>query len=66
MNGLGRPYLGRTEKGNLLVEVSIQTPTKISKKQESLLREFETLESEKPMKKVKGFFKKAKKAMRND
>ncbi|NCC25097.1 MAG: molecular chaperone DnaJ [Deltaproteobacteria bacterium] len=63
LGGLGLPYLGSTQKGSLLVEVMVVTPTGLSKKQEELLREFERLEKDKPMEKVKGFFKKAKKAM---
>jgi molecular chaperone DnaJ len=63
LKGLGLPFLGSTQKGNLLVEVVVVTPTNLSKKQEELLKEFDRLEQEKPMQKVKGFFRKAKKAM---
>jgi molecular chaperone DnaJ len=55
--GLSRP--GGSGKGDLLVEVQIHIPTNVTKKQEALLREFEKLEEERPMNKVKGFFKKA-------
>ncbi|MDY7002044.1 MAG: molecular chaperone DnaJ, partial [Thermodesulfobacteriota bacterium] len=60
LKGLGLPYLGGTHKGDLLVEVIVKTPLRPSKKQEELLREFARLEEEKPLKKVKNFFKKAR------
>ena len=61
LKGLGIPHIGSTRKGNLIVNVKVQTPTKLSKRQEELLREFAELESEKHSKKGKrGFFKKAK------
>jgi molecular chaperone DnaJ len=59
LSGLGMPHPGTQAKGDLLVEVKVKIPAKVSKKQEALLREFVKLEQEKPMKKVKGFFKKA-------
>ncbi|AGW12198.1 molecular chaperone DnaJ [Megalodesulfovibrio gigas] len=59
LKGKGLPYLGSTHSGNLLVEVKVKTPTSLSKKQEELLREFQRLEEERPMKKVKDFIKKA-------
>ena len=49
--------------GDLLVEVTVVTPKNVSKKQEELLREFEKLDEQKPMEKVKSFFRKAKEAM---
>ncbi|NDV26990.1 molecular chaperone DnaJ [Desulfovibrio sp. JC010] len=60
LRGLGLPYLGSSHKGDLLVEVKVKTPTGLSSRQEELLREFEALDEEKPMKKVKKLFKKAK------
>jgi len=42
--------------------VIVVTPKSLSKKQEELLREFLALEEDKPLKKVKNFFKKAKDA----
>ncbi len=41
IKGEGMPMLGRTTRGDLLVEIKILTPTRISEKQEELLREFE-------------------------
>ncbi|WP_462325349.1 molecular chaperone DnaJ [Desulfoplanes sp.] len=67
LKSMGIPYLNNGQKGDLLVEVNVLTPTRLSKRQEELLTEFEQLEQEKPMEKVKGFFrkkaKKTKKAM---
>ena len=62
LRGLGLPHIGTSRMGDLLVEVKVHTPRKVSKKQEELLREFQKLEEDKPMEKVKNFFKKAKKA----
>jgi molecular chaperone DnaJ len=58
LRGLGLPHPGSSHKGDLLVDVRVLTPTRLSKKQEELLREFARLEDEKPMKKAKDFFKK--------
>ncbi|MBU1248050.1 MAG: molecular chaperone DnaJ [Proteobacteria bacterium] len=58
LRGMGLPHPGSSHKGDLLVEVLVLTPMRLSKRQEELLREFQELESEKPMKKAKDFFKK--------
>ena len=57
------PYPGRSNRGDLLVEVKVLTPTRISEKQAELLREFERLESESPLDKVKKLGKKLGKKM---
>ncbi|MBI4807163.1 MAG: molecular chaperone DnaJ [Desulfovibrio sp.] len=62
LRGKGLPHPGRSHRGDLLVEVIVKTPKSLSKKQEELLREFAKLDEEKPLKKVKNFFKKAKDA----
>jgi len=62
MRRLGLPVPGRSSRGDLLVEVIVRTPKDLSRKQEELLQEFARLEEEKPLKKVKNFFKKAKDA----
>jgi molecular chaperone DnaJ len=59
----GLPYLGHHQKGDLLVEVRVLTPTSLSKKQEELLREFAKLEEGKPFEKVKKVARKIGKAM---
>ena len=50
-------------RGDLLVEVKVLTPTRVSDKQAELLREFERLESESPLDKVKNLGKKLSKKM---
>ncbi|MGE4293507.1 MAG: molecular chaperone DnaJ [Desulfovibrio sp.] len=60
IKGFGLPHLGSSHKGDLLVEIKVLTPVKLSKRQEELLREFQELEEQKPMNKAKNFFKKAK------
>lgn len=65
LRGLGLPVPGSSRSGDLLVQVTVLTPKNLTKKQEELLREFEKLDGQKPMKKVKDFFKKAKEAMGN-
>ena len=50
---------GSSAHGDLLVEIQINIPSSVTKKQEALLREFEKLEEDRPMNKVKDFFKKA-------
>jgi molecular chaperone DnaJ len=62
LRGLGLPHPGRSQRGDLLVEVIVRTPKSLSKKQEELLREFAKLDEDKPLEKVKNFFKKAKDA----
>lgn len=69
INNEGLPYIGRSQKGKMLVEVKVVTPTKLSDRQIELLREFEEL-SKKPdsifgeaAEKVKKKVAKAKKAM---
>ncbi len=60
----GMPVLGRNTRGDLLVEVIIVTPTRISEKQEELLREFEKHAPEEGvMNKLKKATKKAAKVM---
>ncbi|MBI9111538.1 molecular chaperone DnaJ [Maridesulfovibrio ferrireducens] len=66
LRGLGLPYLGSSHKGDLLVEVKVVTPINLSRKQEELLEQFAALEEDKPMKKVKKLFKKAKDKVMGD
>ncbi|MFO7816236.1 MAG: molecular chaperone DnaJ [Thermodesulfobacteriota bacterium] len=58
LKGLGLPRLGSTRRGDLHVIVQVKTPTKLSKQQEELLREFDKLEQKKTGHKVKNFFRK--------
>jgi molecular chaperone DnaJ len=59
LKGLGLPHLGSTQKGDLLVQIKVKTPTKLNKRQKELLQEFSRLEEEKSSSRVKSFFKKA-------
>lgn len=63
LKGLGLPYPGTDRIGDLLVEVIVKTPTSLSKLQEELLQEFNELEQNKPLEKVKKIVKKAGKVM---
>ncbi|SLM32476.1 chaperone Hsp40, co-chaperone with DnaK [Desulfamplus magnetovallimortis] len=55
--GEGIPSLRSGKKGDQVIQVSIKTPTRLSKKQEKLLREFDQLDSDKISNKLKNLFK---------
>ena len=61
--GQGMPWPGRKQRGDLLVSVKVVTPTRLSARQEELLREFERAGEETPFAKVKHAAKKIGKAM---
>jgi molecular chaperone DnaJ len=61
--GEGLPYPGQSRRGDLLAEIKVLTPTRLSDKQIELLREFQKAGEEKPLEKVKRAAKKIKKAM---
>ncbi len=63
LQGGGLPYINSSRKGDLLVEIKVLTPTRISSRQEELLREFAELETDKPLNKAKKVLKKVGKAM---
>lgn len=46
--GKGMPGLNGRGRGDLVVEVDVETPTRLSKRQRELLEEFRTLEAERP------------------
>ena len=54
----GLPYVGQANKGDLLVEIRVVTPTHLTSRQEELLREFEETEEGNPISKVKKAAKK--------
>ena len=60
IRGAGLPNLRSGRKGDLIVQVGIEIPKKISKRQEELLREFAETEDHKVMPESKGFFDKIK------
>ncbi len=55
--GQGIPSLRSGRRGDQVIQVSIKTPVKLSKKQEKLLREFHKLDSDKISNKMKNLFK---------
>lgn len=63
MEGKGLPYPGRKAIGDLLIVIKVMTPTKLTSRQEELLREFAALDEKKPMAKAKKLIKKVGKAM---
>ncbi len=60
VRGEGLPHVRGYGKGNLLVHIMVETPTKLTPKQEQLLREFAELEHKNVTPKRKSFFKKLK------
>ncbi|MBA2847692.1 molecular chaperone DnaJ [Thermosulfuriphilus ammonigenes] len=54
LRGLGMPRLRGGGKGDLIVQIQVEIPRKLTRRQEELLREFEALEEEKK----EGFFQK--------
>lgn len=56
----GVPYVGYSKRGDEYVTVVVETPTKLSKKQIELLRQFDETLEEKSHPKRKGFFSKFK------
>ncbi|MBZ6379670.1 molecular chaperone DnaJ [Pacificimonas flava] len=57
--GRGMPGLSSSGRGDLIVEVDVETPTRLSKRQKELLEEFRGLEAERPSSpRSAGFFSK--------
>lgn len=63
ISGKGLPFPGRNANGDLLVELKVLTPTRLSSRQEELLREFAEIDGQKPLAKAKKIMKKVGKAM---
>lgn len=61
--GKGLPFPGRQNTGDLLVEIKVLTPTRLTARQEELLREFADLETKKSVSKAKKIMKKVGKAI---
>ena len=64
LRGKGMPVLRSGQKGDLYVEIAVETPVKLSKRQKELLREFEGMspvgchpEAEGFMARLKDFWK---------
>jgi molecular chaperone DnaJ len=62
LRGKGIPELNAYRKGDLLVQVKVWTPTKLSPKEKEILEELNSSENLNPPKK-KGFFNKVKEAL---
>jgi len=60
IRGEGLPDIRGRQRGDQLVQVIIETPARLSSKQQELLAEFQKLESENSYPKTKGFFEKLK------
>jgi molecular chaperone DnaJ len=56
-NGEGIPHLRGRGRGDQIIQVLVRTPTHLTKKQESLLREFSRLEESKLTKRLKNILK---------
>ncbi|WP_114519955.1 molecular chaperone DnaJ [Altererythrobacter sp. ZODW24] len=60
--GAGMPVLQGRGRGDLVVELSVETPTKLSGKQKELLREFQETETGEECPESRGFFDRVKDA----
>ncbi len=61
MRGKGIPYLRRKDqRGDQLVQVVVETPTKLSKEQQELLQKFAEISGEDSAPRSRGFFDKVK------
>ncbi len=60
LHGKGMPSLRSRERGDLVVELFIETPTKLTSKQKALLKEFSGLCDERQNPQSANFFKKAR------
>ena len=60
LKGRGMPSLRTRERGDLVVELYIETPTRLTARQKELMRELAGLCGDQQHPKSSGFFKKAK------
>src|SRR5262249_14491982 len=60
LKGRGMPVLRSREKGDLYIEVTVETPQNLTKRQKELLAEFETLSSMETHPESAGFFARMK------
>jgi molecular chaperone DnaJ len=61
--GIGMPVLQGKGRGDLVVRISVETPTKLTAKQRELLEEFRCTETGDECPQTQGFFQKVKKAV---
>ncbi|HSM53548.1 MAG TPA: DnaJ C-terminal domain-containing protein, partial [Erythrobacter sp.] len=62
VRGAGMPVLQGRGRGDLVVEIAVETPTKLSKKQKELLQQFRDTETGEECPESKGFFDRLKDA----
>jgi molecular chaperone DnaJ len=60
LSGKGMPVLRSRERGDMYVQVRVETPQKLTKKQKELLQEFEKNSSNETQPEAEGFFAKVK------
>ena len=60
--GAGMPVLQGRGRGDLVVEIAVETPTRLSKEQRALLEQFRELETGDECPESRGFFDKLKDA----
>lgn len=60
--GAGMPVLQGRGRGDMVVEIAVETPTKLSKEQRALLEQFRELETGEECPESRGFFDKLKTA----
>ncbi len=60
LKGMGMPVLNSSRKGDMYIQVDVETPVNLTERQKELLREFES-EAKDNSPKSEGFFAKAKK-----
>lgn len=61
--GAGMPVLNGRGMGDLVVEVAVETPTRLTARQKELLREFQETETGEECPETKGFFERIKDAL---
>jgi len=62
VRGAGMPVLQGRGRGELVVEIAVETPTKLSKAQKELLKQFRETETGEECPESKGFFDRVKEA----
>ncbi|MEL6877873.1 MAG: DnaJ C-terminal domain-containing protein, partial [Pseudomonadota bacterium] len=62
VRGAGMPVLQGRGRGDLVVEIAVETPTKLSRKQKEILQEFRETETGEECPESRGFFDKLKDA----
>ncbi|MEL7430415.1 MAG: DnaJ C-terminal domain-containing protein, partial [Pseudomonadota bacterium] len=61
MRGKGMPIMRSSDHGDMYIQVVIETPQKLTRKQRELLEEFEKISSEENSPQSTGFFSRMKK-----